>query len=97
MVLYGPIVENLIRYSKIRVACSPEDESLVVAWACVDKRQDVVHYCWTRELYRHNGVMSSLLADIDSHAVEYSHETLQWRRYVAQHFPRWVYRPEIIR
>lgn len=93
-VLYQPIVEALLRASFVRVAAAPEDETLIVGFVVV--QGDMVHWCWTAERYREHGVMRDLVQDIADTPMQYTHETLFWRRKVAPTLPRWRYRPEAV-
>jgi hypothetical protein len=94
MVLYGPIVEKLLKTSEVRIASNPEDPDTVIAWAIV--QSGILHFVWVKDSYRRNGVCRALLRDLGDKVV-YSHETLVFRRHVAGAFPKWQYRPEVLK
>jgi len=67
---HAPVVRKLIAESTIKlVACDPEDIDLIQSWIVADVRGDnipVVHYLYTKDIYRHLGIATALFKSATS-------------------------------
>ena len=71
------IVERLLRRAKLDVACGIEDDAVIVGWMLWEPAATMrVHYLYTREAYRQNGVAKALVnSTVGRTDVVYSHRT----------------------
>lgn len=83
------IVERLLARAEVRVACYSGSPSLILGWACIERKNSTIHYCYVKNAYRGLGLVRSLLGSLLGQPLRYSHRTRKLR-------PRegWTYHPE---
>lgn len=91
---YRPTVMRLMKAGFVRVLCCDDDESTIVAWACV--RENLLHYIHVREDWRGEGHARKLLEDLRASPMRYTHETDYWRK-LAPRFTGWRFDSRPIR
>lgn len=59
------IIENLLKTCEVIIACSDDDVSQILGWACFEKVQGafVLHYIYTKQTYRMLGIAGRLLSE----------------------------------
>lgn len=64
--VYADAIRQLLeRGAQVLVACNPDAPDHVLGWICFERTRDdrpVVHYMYTKSLFRRRGVARSLLA-----------------------------------
>lgn len=78
----SPLVQELVDRCPILVACMPEEPDVIVGWVCGELHStgpSVLHYTYTKGVYRKHGVAKSLvgalLAQLGSSTTIASHVT----------------------
>jgi hypothetical protein len=82
-------LERLVSRQSVRIACSPERESLILGWVCSEG--EMLHYAYVKELYREQGVCRDLLA-----AVGHPWRCTAWTPCadrLVTHYPKLRYQP----
>ena len=91
MHLYRPVYRAAIAWligrsdSKTIVACSAENDSLILGWSCggnTSRHGKVLHYVFVKSWYRRRGIATSLIAALGLAPAEpfiYTYRTPLWR------------------
>jgi GNAT superfamily N-acetyltransferase len=93
----GTILDLLERGAIIEVACSKNDPTNILGWACGERLRDgsvVCHYVYVKQAVRRMGLASELLEHIRG-SQDRCYYT--FRTYDSDHFPAWRHVPEIAR
>lgn len=49
----------LARGAEVKIACDPDDQNLIMGWACAEP--PALHYVYVKEVYRRQGIGASLV------------------------------------
>lgn len=58
---YSNVVERLLERATVSVACLPDEPDVILGYAITTP--GVLHYCFTKHAFRHQGIQRKLWAD----------------------------------
>lgn len=64
MAMLSERCDSLYKDSRVTVACDPENEDVIIGWACISPETNVAHYVYIRPDFRRHGVASLLLGGL---------------------------------
>lgn len=91
-------IEQLLgRGARVRAIVAKDAPDQLLAWVCYEpwQRGLVVHYAYCKEIYRRNGLVKGLLADIGYKYGDRAYNT--FRTTYCKYFPGFRYAPELAR
>lgn len=91
-------IEQLLgRGAKVRAVVAKDAPDQLLAWVCYEtwSRGLVVHYAYTKEIYRRNGLVKGLLADLGYKYGDPAYHT--FRTQDSKYFPGFRWAPELVR
>jgi ribosomal protein S18 acetylase RimI-like enzyme len=93
------VLENLIKHSKVIVACNPEDPSQVYGYIVGGAREGVflLHFLYVKHTFRNMGIGKTLLDAMghdSSSAAVYTHHTRMADKLASKH--NFVYHPYLM-
>jgi hypothetical protein len=84
-------LKKLIETSEILVACSSEDANQILSYLIYDK--DVLHFAYTKMIYRNFGIMKNLIGDKKFELYSFNSEDKIFNDYVKKRrmaFNPWI-------
>jgi hypothetical protein len=84
-------LKKLIETSEILVACSSEDANQILSYLIYDK--DVLHFAYTKMIYRNFGIMKKLIGDRKFELYSFNSEDKIFNDYVKKRrmaFNPWI-------
>jgi hypothetical protein len=98
--VYTNAIDQLLaRGAKLLVVRNPANKDLVIAWACFEltgRGEVVVHFAYTKPVYRRNGACRALLNAILKHANQ-ERFFVTYKTAHTRYFKNATFRPEIAR
>jgi GNAT superfamily N-acetyltransferase len=61
LAVFNAAVERLFDGSTCRIACSPDDESTILGFAVANPHEHLLHFIYTKSVYRRFGIANALL------------------------------------
>lgn len=104
MAEYLPTILKLIELPKLLICCDKEDEDLILGWVCFEPEfqvdeQPILHYVYTAQGVRHNGIASTLLVAagcLEREFIWTTHYNYRIRRLLKKRKQRWKYNPYLV-
>ena len=95
------VIENLLKRSKLVIATTEEDTSVILGWSCYESSESIaglivpaiIHYVYVKPDFRKAGVATKLLEEVAGPGVMYSHETFMVRGLMMSKLKRPVFNP----
>lgn len=95
---YLPVIKSLIRNATILVSCAPENLDLIYSFSITEKELPIVHYTYTKEIYRDLGMMRALLTKAEVNIDTSFLYTIitETNKPLRKRFPKAVYAPQYL-
>ena len=95
------VIERLLKRSRTVVATIPEDEDVILGWACYEPAMQmdgiavpaIVHYVYVKPDFRRAGVAARLLSEVDANEAMYTHHTFVVAGPLANKVRKWIFNP----
>lgn len=58
---YKHVGESLINNAKIRVACLPDDQDVILGYCITSVSDEIIHWCFVKTAWRRQGILKAML------------------------------------